>query len=229
MPDNKNHPQGTILTVDDNPVNVKLIKTILQDAGYTTCCAYNGQECLDKLSEYEPDIILLDIDMPVMNGIEACRRLKQQPETMEIPIIFVTANLDDNILDEAFNVGGSDYVRKPVNRIELLARIKTILESRRFHNERLEKEKLAGVIEMAGAICHEINQPLQSLYAYCETVTLNGQIEKQVTEYFSNIYAQIRRIADITKKVGRIKKYESMDYLPGSRIIDIDKASDIIK
>ena len=219
----------TILIVDDNPVNNKLIKVILEAAGYKTCCAKNGLECLDKVNEYLPDLILLDIDMPVMNGIDACKYLKKQPEAEGIPVIFVTANLDDNILKEAFNSGGTDYVRKPVNQIELLARIKTTLDSRKFHRERLEKEKLAGVIEMAGAICHEINQPLQSIYAYCETVTLDGQMEKQVYDYFSSIYEQIKRIAEITKKVSRIKKYESRDYLPGRKIVDIEKASEFIR
>ncbi|MCD6184396.1 MAG: response regulator [Deltaproteobacteria bacterium] len=229
MLDNKNCQSDTILIVDDNPVNTKLIKVIVEAVGYQTCFASNGRECIEKAMTCTPDLILLDIDMPVMNGINACRYLKKQQETKEIPVIFVTANLEDDILKEAFNSGGTDYVRKPVNKIELLARIKTTLDSRRFHKERLEKEKLAGVIEMAGAICHEINQPLQSIYAYCETLTLNGQMEKQVYDYFLKIHKQIKRIAKITKKVSRIKKYESRDYLPGSKIIDIEKASEFPK
>ncbi|MCD6224407.1 MAG: response regulator [Deltaproteobacteria bacterium] len=228
MLDNKNCQPDTILIVDDNPVSTKLIKIIVDAAGYKTCCANDGRDCLDKVNEYAPNLILLDIDMPVMNGIDACKHLKQRQVTEGIPVIFVTANLDDNILKEAFNSGGTDYVRKPVNQIELLARIKTTLDSRKFHQERMEKEKLAGVIEMSGAICHEINQPLQSIYAYCETVTLDGQMEKQVYDYFSKIYEQIKRIATITKKVSRIKKYESRDYLPGRKIIDIEKASEFI-
>jgi CheY-like chemotaxis protein len=227
MLDSENCQIDTIFIVDDNPLNNKLIKTILEVAGYKTCCAKNGLECLDKVNEYDPDLILLDIEMPVMNGIDACKHLKKQPETKETPVIFVTANLDDNLLKEAFNSGGADYVRKPVNQIELLARIKTTLDNRKFHKERLEKEKLAGVIEMAGALCHEINQPLQSIYTYCETVALDGQMEKQVHDYFSRIYKQIKRIAEITKKVSRIKKYESRDYLPGCRIVDIEKASEL--
>ena len=225
MLDNKNCQSDTILVVDDNPVNTRLIKIIIEAAGYQTCFASNGKESIAKVNECTPDLVLLDIDMPVMNGIDACRYLKKHQETKEIPVIFVTANLEDNILKEAFNSGGTDYVRKPVNEIELLARIKTTLDSRKFHEERLEKEKLAGVIEMAGAICHEINQPLQSIYAYCETLTLDGKMKKQVYDYFLKIDEQIKRIAKITKQVSRIKKYESRDYLPGSRIIDIEKAS----
>jgi len=228
MIDNKNYQSDTILIVDDNPVNIRLIKVIVEAEGYQTCFASNGRESIVMAREYSPDLILLDIDMPVMNGIDACRYLKKQKETKEIPVIFVTANLEDDILKEAFNSGGTDYVRKPVNKIELLARIKTTLDSRKFYKERLEKEKLAGVIEMAGAICHEINQPLQSIYAYCEALTLDGQMEKQVYDYFIKIDEQIKRIAKITKKVSRIKKYESRDYLPGSKIIDIEKASEFI-
>ena len=228
MLDNKNCQSDTILIVDDNPVNTKLIKVIVEAAGYQTCFASNGRECIEKAMACTPDLVLLDIDMPVMNGVDACRYLKKQQETKEIPVIFVTSNMEDNILKEAFNSGGTDYVRKPVNKIELLARIKTTLDSRRFHKERLEKEKLAGVIEMAGAICHEINQPLQSIYAYYETLTINGQMEKQVYEYFLKIHKQIKRISQITKKVSRITKYESRDYLPGSKIIDIEKASEFI-
>ncbi len=153
----------TILVVDDSPVQIKITTTILNKSEYRVLSARDGSECIKITKKIKPDLILLDIDMPEMNGIEVCMNLNNDPKTKDIPIIFVTGITDDSTLKEAFDAGGTDYVRKPVNQVELLSRIKSVLNNQKLNKIRLEKEKLIGVLEMAGAVCHEVNQPLQAI------------------------------------------------------------------
>jgi len=214
-----------ILIVDDNPVNNKMLQTVLEKNGYRTISAGNGDEGIKTAKQVGPDLILLDIQMPIMNGIEACKILRQDKRTKDIPILFVTADTDDAVLKEAFDSGGTDYVRKPVNRIELFARMESALTHQMITKKLVEDEKLKGVLEMAGAVCHELNQPMQAGLGYSELLLMDAPREKALYSTVKKIRKQINRMSKITAKLMQITRYESKDYIAGTRIIDIDKAS----
>ncbi len=118
-----NNDQANILVVDDTPDNLRLLGAILTDQGYRVRKALNGQTALKTVRTVPPDLILLDINMPGMNGYEVCQELKADEQTKEIPVIFISA-LDD-VLDKvkAFKVGGVDYITKPFQGEEVIARI----------------------------------------------------------------------------------------------------------
>jgi putative two-component system response regulator len=118
----------TILVVDDIPDNIKLLKTILSDENYNVKVANSGQRCLDIVEKSDDiDLILLDIMMPNMSGIEVCQKLKQNKDTKDIPVIFVTAKGEIDDEAKGFEVGGVDYINKPVSAPIVLARVKTHL------------------------------------------------------------------------------------------------------
>jgi len=120
----------SILIVDDNPINLKLLFDILQQSGFRVCVAKSGKNALEKVQESLPDLILLDVMMPNLNGFETCRRLKSNPKTEEIPIIFLSA-LDEAINKiQGFAVGGVDYITKPFQIEEVLVRVKNQLALR---------------------------------------------------------------------------------------------------
>jgi len=121
-----------ILIVDDVQKNVVLVKKILDNANYTTFTTNDGLSTLRLVREIHIDLILLDIMMPIMSGLEVCRYLKVEEETASIPVIFLTANADRDTLTKAYAVGGSDYIRKPFFREELLARVNTRLSLRDY-------------------------------------------------------------------------------------------------
>ena len=131
--------QGRILVVDDAAANIQAVTAILREHGYQISVATNGRQALSVLERVRPDLILLDVLMPEMDGFEACRRIKHDPAYRDIPIIFLTAKTDATDIVRGFELGAADYVPKPFNAYELLARVNTHLMLDRLNrqNERL--------------------------------------------------------------------------------------------
>lgn len=148
-----------ILVVDDTLENIQVLGIVLKKEGYVINVAQDGKTALEMVEKVQPNLILLDIVMPEMDGYEVCRRLKQNPETKEIPVIFLTAKADTESIVAGFETGAVDYITKPFRKQELLARVKTHLELRRSKRE-LEKaleeiKTLKGIIPIC-ASCKKI-------------------------------------------------------------------------
>src|SRR3954465_15671381 len=128
-----------ILVIEDEPANIQTLSTLLKERGYNVNIATNGRQGLEVLERIRPDLILLDIMMPEMDGFETCRRIKASTAWREIPIIFLTAKTDTADIVRGFELGAVDYVAKPFNAHELLARVNTHLTLDYLHreNERL--------------------------------------------------------------------------------------------
>ena len=127
--------ESRILVVDDNAQNLELIVAYLETLGCGISTAADGLEAIEKVSQENPDLILLDIMMPRMSGFEVCRKLKSNPETRDIPIIMVTALHELGDIERGVESGTDDFITKPVNRLELLTRVKSLLRVRHLKNE----------------------------------------------------------------------------------------------
>jgi len=120
-----------VLVVDDNLQNLELLEAYLEELDeVTTIGVSDGAGCLAKVASENPDLILLDIMMPRMSGFEVCQRLKSDPETKDIPIILVTALHEMGDIERGVEVGANDFISKPVNRVDLLMRVKSLLRLR---------------------------------------------------------------------------------------------------
>ena len=117
-----------IIAIDDVPENLQVLGNILHKEGFNTSFAQNGTEALELISETLPDLILLDVTMPEMDGFEVCALLKKNEKTKNIPIIFLTARTEVDNMVHGFSIGAADYVNKPFNTYELLARVNAHLE-----------------------------------------------------------------------------------------------------
>ncbi len=139
MTENKNQP-AKILVVDDNQQNLELLIAYLEDMDIECDIdsAIDGQEALDKIKECCPDIVLLDVMMPHISGFEVCRRIKNNPETAHLPVIMVTALTEFGDIEKAISYGADDFISKPVNKLELLTRVKTMLKLKHL-TDKLEK------------------------------------------------------------------------------------------
>ena len=124
-----------ILIVDDNPKNLQILGNYLQEEGYLVEFALNGASALDWIKQSEFDLILLDIMMPEMDGFEVCKIIKSNPVYQKIPVIFLTAKIDTESIVTGFDLGAVDYIIKPFNQKELIARVKTQIEIKRGRDE----------------------------------------------------------------------------------------------
>ena len=126
---------ATILVLDDNAPNLELIQAYLEDLNCRTVAAHDGMQALDIVAKRKPDLILLDVMMPKMSGFEVCRRLKNNANTSDIPIIMVTALNEFGDIERGIDCGTDDFVSKPVNKMELLTRVKTMLKLKHLSDE----------------------------------------------------------------------------------------------
>lgn len=143
-----------VLIVDDNQQNCELIEAYLSAEPFEIGMAFDGQEALDKVPLFKPDLILLDIMMPRMSGYEVCKHLKQNPATRDIPILMVTALNEMGDIEKAVNAGCDDFLTKPVNRLELTTRVRSLLRVRNLTNERDRLLAYLSTVESAEAESH---------------------------------------------------------------------------
>jgi len=217
--------KGTIVHADDDAFNRKIVGDMLTKAGYGVHTTEDGQQCLDMLAKIQPDLILMDVEMPNVDGITACRRIRANDLFDTIPIIFVTSHTDDDILQAAFDAGGTDYVRKPIRQVELMVRINTALAQRRAFERQRKAEILKGVIETAGAACHELNQPLQFVFGSIQLLMVDLLKEDPLYKQLEKVMARVEQMGDITRKLGQITRYRTRKYVGDRDIIDLEKAA----
>jgi len=187
---------ATILIVDDTPANLSVLVDTLAEAGYNLMVAEDGEDALAQTARTRPDLVLLDAMMPGLDGFETCRRLKAQAATREIPVIFMTALTDTAEKVRAFGAGAVDYITKPIQHEEALARIGTHLTIRRLQHELQQQLALKErFMRIAG---HDLRNPL------C-LILMSGELARrkssspEVAEYLESIHSsarQIRRIID---------------------------------
>ncbi|VXD16647.1 Histidine kinase response regulator hybrid protein [Planktothrix serta PCC 8927] len=224
---------GHILIVDDTPDNLRLLSKTLSEQGYEVQCAINGKLALMAVKHEPPDLILLDIKMPEMDGYQVCEVLKSQEKTAGIPVIFLSA-LDD-VFDKvkAFTVGGVDYITKPFQVEEVFARIENQLTIRRLQKQLQDKnlklEHLNQELqrsnreleEFAYVVSHDLQQPLQTITGFAELLlALKSEInlEQEADEYVAPILDEGIRMQELIKdlleysRVGTKKrKFEATD------------------
>jgi two-component system alkaline phosphatase synthesis response regulator PhoP len=144
--DKEENKTPIILVVDDNQQNLELLQAYLEDIDCKSVPAYDGLEAMEIVARQPPDLILLDVMMPKMSGFEVCKRLKNDPKTEDIPIIMVTALNEYGDIERGIDSGTDDFISKPVNKLELLTRVKTMLKLKHL-SDKLERT-LAYLSEM---------------------------------------------------------------------------------
>jgi len=150
--ENEQEKTPVILVVDDNEQNLELLQAYLEDLDCESVPAYDGPEALEVIANRPPDLVLLDVMMPKMSGFEVCRRIKNNPKTSDIPVIMVTALNEFGDIERGIESGTDDFLSKPVNKLELLTRVKTMLKLKHLSDK----------LERTLAYLSEIEQQAQS-------------------------------------------------------------------
>ncbi len=178
----------TILVVDDNPNNIKIVALIMSALKYKIVIATNGEQAIEMVKQTRPDLILMDVMMPKIDGFETCRIIKSKKENENIPVIFITALNDTDSLVKGFKAGGVDYISKPFNKDELISRMRTHIELKKTRDQ-LEKTS-AHLAElnslkdkMFSVIGHDLRSPLSSVKMTLEFLSaINISDNEEVSE-----------------------------------------------
>lgn len=173
-----NNSEYTVLIVDDVDANVLLLKLLISKAGYKTLSAFNGRDALEVIMKENPDLVLLDIMMPIMDGHEVAKRLKEIPGKEELPIIFLSALNSTEDIVQGFKLGAADYVSKPFNKDELLTRINhqiSLIHAKKTIERQTQelKKTIIGRDKLYSVIAHDLRSPIASIRMVME-VLING-------------------------------------------------------
>jgi two-component system, sensor histidine kinase and response regulator len=196
-----NQPKFRILVVDDITKNLQVVGTMLRNAGYEVMPTTSGAQALDRVAIQSPDLILLDLMMPDVDGLEVCRRLKADAATRQIPVIFLTASNEMEHLVQGFEVGAVDYVTKPFNPPELLARVRTHLELQ-YARQRL-RDMNDEKNEFMGIAAHDLRNPLSAIRGYAEMIVEDAQDLQpaEIAENGRRIGETARRMAEMVQNL----------------------------
>ncbi len=215
-----------ILIAEDDASTRRILEVALTKWCYDVVTAKEGDEALEKLlAKDAPKLALLDWVMPGVEGPDICVRLRQEDHAKPTYIILLTARRDTMDLIQGLGAGADDYIPKPFDNDVLRARVDVGRRVVELQSALAEKKKLQGVVEMAGAICHELNQPMQVILGLCQLLKMDVEKDHPLYDHLSVIGEQTDKMGKITKKLMMgIMTYETKKYLKG-QIVDIGRAT----
>ncbi len=266
---------STVLCIDDDENNRALVRRILTAKGYNVVEAENGLEGMDKAIKSSPDLILMDMQMPGLDGFETTTRLKGMDRLKDVPIIALTARGGVDDKERCLVAGCDGYINKPIDvdnfvstiekfiggekeaidevkekellrdysqylvrsledKVRQLERVNEDLESRVEKRTRALKtaqkrlvvlEKKKTLLELAGGVAHELNQPLTVILSLSELLVNSSDMDSESSDLILQIKDECSRAADIVSKIGNIEHYKTKKYYKNIDILDIDKSS----
>ena len=219
-----------ILVIDDFPENVLLLKERLEREKFKVFKAYDGRTGIQIALQEKPDLVLLDIMMPEMSGYEVCKELTAREETKSIPIILLTALTDAENIKQGLQAGAYDYIKKPFNKTELIARINSALRFSETNKLLIEIEKIRTYAATVVTANHEIKQPLTLINL--STAAIRRELAKEehsdetILKRVEFIENAARDIITVLEKLGSIRKPIITPYVNNLNIIDLNSEND---
>ena len=215
-----------VLVADDDPEICSLIVSVLGEFDAEIEVASDGGEAWSLFEEWRPDLVLLDVDMPIVDGIEVCKRIRELDEDHEAFIVFLAERDHPETLDTLLDAGGDEFIAKPTTPEDLRARlivsrrrIAQYADKRRAEVELVDARRLSAIGETTLSLQHEINNPLSALLGNAELLLMEMREKGESNELLVVIHEQAMRIADVVRRLRRLENPESVDYVGGTKII----------
>lgn len=210
-----------VLIIDDEPIARTTFEAFLHNDGYEIQFAVNGLEGLKKLVSFSPDVILLDVMMPGMDGFEVCQWIKSKPEYRNIPIIIVTALYSNEDLAKALDVGADEFISKPVSSLELCARVRSML---RIRKQYLELEASIQLREdLANMVVHDIRSPLTIILGQSQSLIDDERLSHDLHRRADSILSQAKRLNTFINDMLLMAKMEHGQLIPERVEVDISQ------
>ena len=219
------------LVADHDPIVRLLVVSVLAELGHETRACTNGADAWRTFEEWLPELVVLDADLPIVDGVEVCRRIREWDEKREVFVLFLTGRDHPEILDERARRRRRRVHRQADDRRSTCARGSIVSRrrmaqdaARRSAEEELSKARwLAGIGDATLALQHEINNPLSALLGNAELMIMELEEKGERNELLDVIHEQALRIADVVRRLRRLKNPESVDYVGGTRMINLWK------
>ena len=220
--------RGHILLIDDDQEVAKIVVRFLRSEGYDIQYATSGQAGLDIIERENPDLLLLDVSLPDINGFDICRHLRSDPRTEQLNILMLTGRGSVDARVAGLESGADDYLTKPFDPQELLARIQAQLRLKALRERLVEMEKVATIGQVVITLSHEINNPLTIIVWHAELLRERvgslTDIPPEVLDSLEAIGREAHRIQQVMTKLARVSRPAVTDYLPGTSMIDVERS-----
>jgi len=223
-------PASRILIVEDAPANIQTLTVTLKEKGYQISVATNGKQALDVVARVRPDLMLLDVMMPEMDGFETCQRLKASEQWRDIPIIFLTAKTETADIVRGFELGAVDYVSKPFNAHELLARVNTHLTVDRQQRELQENYRRLSELErlrdsLVHMVVHDLRSPLLGLSGCLQMLQadLEGKLEAEQAGDLESALTAAQRLSEMVTSLLDVSRLEAGQMPLSKEAVDLRK------
>ncbi len=215
-----------ILIAEDDGTSRSILSAVLKKLGHDPVAVEEGNAAYDIMQKTDaPQLAILDWEMPGLDGAALCQKLREQDRKIPLYLILLTSKRDTEDIVQGLEAGADDYMIKPYNNAELQARVNAGCRMIEIQNKMMEQEKLQAILEMAGAVCHEFNQPLQIICGYCELLKDYLESNSKSRKYIEVICKEVSKLGSLTRDVMNITEYETKPYL-NSKIVDIKRSSD---
>ncbi|MCE1188565.1 MAG: response regulator [Ignavibacteria bacterium] len=215
-----------ILIVDDQKDTLVILREYLKKENFTVFTAESSKDALLAVEEQKPDLILLDIMMPDVNGLELAHMLTLNQETAHIPIIFISARITPEDVRTGFQAGAVDYIKKPINKIELVERVRSVIKRTQELREVVKLEKVQTFTATAVAANHKLKQPLTlinlSISALKRILNKNDYNKDELMAKIETIQVSVNQIAGILNNFLHIENPELNSYLGDIKMVDVD-------
>ncbi|MEO7713498.1 MAG: response regulator [Gemmatimonadaceae bacterium] len=221
-----------VLCADDDVIARALLEAVLIDGGHEAVMAEDGRHAWESFQDAPAPLVVLDINMPGMDGLTVCRLIRDHPASSETFVIMVTARDGRDDLRAVMAAGADDYVTKPASPENLRARLEIAGQrigenaARRAAEAEVARSRwLAGIGETTIALEHEINNPLSALLGHAELLLMSEGLSAEQLDSLRIIQEQAARIADVVRRLAKLKNPQSVEYLAGSRMLDLGMRS----
>ena len=211
-----------VYVVEDDEASRELLVRRLRKRGYRAEPIENGESCLERLTEQLPDLILLDLVMPAMGGLEVLTEIRRTHSLYQLPVIVVTGKVTAEDVIDGLDVGANDYVTKPITFPVLEARIKTQIAVKQSIEDLLQAERQRVMIESLGAACHHIAQPMTSVIGNLGLLQESlGPDDVATRDKIEDLLEWAEQVRSLLRQLQTLREYRSTPYLSDSHILDI--------
>lgn len=220
-------PPTNILIVDDDRAITELLRVLLTDEGYRVRIVHSLAAAATSIAADEPDVLLLDVQMPDGNGLDLCLRLHSDPRTIDLPILLLSG-IDHGAqsIARGLDQGGYDFLPKPFYNDELLARVRVLVRLRKLQKKLIEQERERAMLATAGAAAHKLGQPLMAALGLIKLL-MSSELSVQQREDLELLHTTLKQMTSIVHQIQEVQHYITQPYLDATsplEILDLEQA-----